>query len=484
MTTLPTPITSSAVDDIASSHEVWHESLHRKSNYIYNVVDFGAVGDDITDDAATIQAATADAEAALPVATVEFPPLQYKIVTGVTVLDCDIESARGAELIVDTGIAAGITIGSSVTSCDHHRLQLPNVTRISRDWDSTPTINTARGVLVAAADGCQITVGVITDFSFGLVVEGDGQGVAYNTFLLSAHTNNAVNIYLDAINSGWSNQNTYIGGRNTHSDIGGTPPYAGTRNIEIATGNNNTFLGVSFEGGNEEYLAFIGPNASSNRFVNCRWEVSGDSNITFQGDGASVFSQANVIEGGIHSDVLVVTADPGDTARYNSILAERQQLYEGSDADGVLLIQNVDNSSRAISLFPSSGTSLLNMDQNADYGARLGALTSGWKAEADGDDRISMNHALGRMFFGIGSAPETLYIRAGAQDLFDIVATAGVRMIGTLFQDGLRHIVGSGDPESSETAPIGSTYMRSDGGAGTSFYVKESGTGDTGWVAK
>lgn len=43
---------------------------------------------------------------------------------------------------------------------------------------------------------------------------------------------------------------------------------------------------------------------------------------------------------------------------------------------------------------------------------------------------------------------------------------------------------GSGSPESSISADIGSTYHRTDGGAGTSFYVKESGTGNTGWVAK
>ena len=29
-----------------------------------------------------------------------------------------------------------------------------------------------------------------------------------------------------------------------------------------------------------------------------------------------------------------------------------------------------------------------------------------------------------------------------------------------------------------------SLYSRTDGGAGTSLYVKESGTGNTGWVAK
>lgn len=43
---------------------------------------------------------------------------------------------------------------------------------------------------------------------------------------------------------------------------------------------------------------------------------------------------------------------------------------------------------------------------------------------------------------------------------------------------------GSGTPEGAVVAGIGSTFRRTDGGAGTSFYVKESGTGNTGWVAK
>lgn len=43
---------------------------------------------------------------------------------------------------------------------------------------------------------------------------------------------------------------------------------------------------------------------------------------------------------------------------------------------------------------------------------------------------------------------------------------------------------GSGSPEGSVTAPVGSLFLRSDGGAATSLYVKESGTGNTGWVGK
>lgn len=44
---------------------------------------------------------------------------------------------------------------------------------------------------------------------------------------------------------------------------------------------------------------------------------------------------------------------------------------------------------------------------------------------------------------------------------------------------------GTGDPEGNVIANIGSLYGRLDGGAGTTLYVKESGTGtDTGWIAK
>jgi hypothetical protein len=43
---------------------------------------------------------------------------------------------------------------------------------------------------------------------------------------------------------------------------------------------------------------------------------------------------------------------------------------------------------------------------------------------------------------------------------------------------------GTGSPESNVTAPVGSLWLRTNGGASTTLYVKESGTGNTGWVAK
>ena len=43
---------------------------------------------------------------------------------------------------------------------------------------------------------------------------------------------------------------------------------------------------------------------------------------------------------------------------------------------------------------------------------------------------------------------------------------------------------GAGSPESIVTAPPGSMYLNRSGGAGTTLYIKESGTGNTGWIAK
>lgn len=43
---------------------------------------------------------------------------------------------------------------------------------------------------------------------------------------------------------------------------------------------------------------------------------------------------------------------------------------------------------------------------------------------------------------------------------------------------------GTGSPEGVITANVGSLYLRRDGGASTTLYVKESGTGNTGWIAK
>lgn len=66
--------------------------------------------------------------------------------------------------------------------------------------------------------------------------------------------------------------------------------------------------------------------------------------------------------------------------------------------------------------------------------------------------------------------------------LFDVDG----RMMADDFQVGFGSRIhgGAGTPEGVVSAPVGSLYLRTDGGAGTSLYVKQTGTGNTGWVGK
>lgn len=56
---------------------------------------------------------------------------------------------------------------------------------------------------------------------------------------------------------------------------------------------------------------------------------------------------------------------------------------------------------------------------------------------------------------------------------------------GSLYWTGttVRDLSGSGSPEGVVTAGIGSVYRRTNGSTGTTLYVKEAGTGNTGWSA-
>lgn len=62
-----------------------------------------------------------------------------------------------------------------------------------------------------------------------------------------------------------------------------------------------------------------------------------------------------------------------------------------------------------------------------------------------------------------------------------VINTAGK---GVTLPGGITWTSGAGSPEGVVTAPVGSLYSRSDGGVLTSLYVKQSGSGNTGWAGK
>lgn len=73
---------------------------------------------------------------------------------------------------------------------------------------------------------------------------------------------------------------------------------------------------------------------------------------------------------------------------------------------------------------------------------------------------------------------------ARVNDLFNGGNSNDISPLKILFAGGPRIIEGAGTPEAAVVAPVGSIFLRNDGGADTSIYFKETGAGNTGWVAR
>lgn len=69
----------------------------------------------------------------------------------------------------------------------------------------------------------------------------------------------------------------------------------------------------------------------------------------------------------------------------------------------------------------------------------------------------------------------------GTANAFTAVQTFPV---GGIVLGTVKILTGTGSPAGVVSAPVASLYLRSDGGANTTLYVKESGSGNTGWIAK
>ncbi len=102
--------------------------------------------------------------------------------------------------------------------------------------------------------------------------------------------------------------------------------------------------------------------------------------------------------------------------------------------------------------------------------------------KADGTDLFKFYSNLAQGTFRTLAASDfQMYSTAETTQCFAIDgATGNIQRLGIV---DVTISAGSATPEGALTAPIGSLYLRTGGGANTSVYRKESGAGNTGWVA-
>ena len=408
--------------------------------------------------------------------------------------------------LVNPVVRFGTTSGLPTTSKNMKLPVITNTARVSGNW------GTGVGLEIANTNGNQLYIPSVTNFEYGLSVGGYNSGAAYNVVTLGLVYSNKINIRLIPLASGgWSNQNTFIGGRlginSTDFTVSG---YVGTRNIVFAKGaatsggaNNNTFINTSVESNLVEYTIEFNESTGFNKLIGLRYEGS-SQNVLFHTNTASG-NVYNTFEGGYQVNQLLFTFTGTGSSPYNSILSGAISKMEGTGS--VLnIVNNTSNSNIAphVQGFVAGARVVSKDEASTDWAYRLYTQGLEGKRSTDTYARLKMDFNNGRIYFDNGTtATPTSYIGNLGANGFGFAGTlnpaanstytAGSSSfrwsesyVNTMFiGTGTTRITsGAGSPEGVLTASIGSLFTRTDGGAGTTLYVKESGAGNTGWVAK
>ena len=379
----------------------------------------GVVGDGVTDDAAAInRAAGAAAQLGLRL----FGTGAFRT-DATVVLACDTDLSGATFNYRGSGVAVQLG-GSSVLF--RKTMILPTVTCATKTrygW----TRGTV-GVKAINLNTCFVTITRIWGFETGFYAYGQGSGTAYCTITVGHLDTNKRNLVLGADSGGWSNQNTFIGGRYSHNSAEGEN-LAGARHILLESTahliNNNTWLNPSVEGNTVEQQIDV-DGGCYNQWINPRFERSLGGRVRW---GAK--ATQNLIQGGYNAGSATVVRVPGE----NRNAIQSPNLFELYGASGVAVtrLQNT-----AADFCPA--LALYGASSQADDAYRWR-----WSANQLEAKRVDQPHARlildgtnGRYYLGNGtSAPRCFLAGAG---------TTGVSLNGGHFyfgSDGTNDIGGS-----------------------------------------
>lgn len=266
------------------------------------------------------------------------------------------------------------------------------------------------------------------------------------------------------------------------------PARAGIRSD--GTSANNSYPNWLFSGIVNEPVRFGG----SNNFVSAAFYNTPTSVAVFTSGAArnvvevqhpgarnTIFSSINDASGNPQSGTsgnVVICSATGESrgslsGRHRHQLASSgigpssasQKFVLESTGDTLFTVLTDGTGAGGIASVTPTGTAQLIHNPTSDYWQASGN-TGGWFV------RMSAN----LLRFGTDAAASIGSVTNRMGDVFSV-----------RFRPGAGAVIwtsGAGTPEGVVTAVVGSMYTRTDGGANTTLYVKESGTGNTGWTAK
>jgi len=239
-------------------------------------------------------------------------------------------------------------------------------------------------------------------------------------------------------------------------------------------------------------------------------------NLVLRGVTGGAFAGGNTATGGTSGATLTVVAAITEPASaQNSIVGSQihdnaingiffETTTESNVVDGCVISGNnsgvrIDTSFNEITgcrlTYNVTGVQLAGGASNFVQGCHFyGNQSSGVNIQNSTDNTVAncMVRSLGIQGVGITVTGTNGYNRLTNNDVYNSGRFANITRTDTTtvlinnmeVQNSLSTFQNVNSPESVVTAPVGSVYQRTDGGAGTSIYIKESGTGNTGWVAK
>lgn len=314
---------------------------------------------------------------------------------------------------------------------------------------------------------------------------GDGGGLTN----LNASNLTTGTVPTDRLGGGTANSTTFLRGDNTWASVAASPAGAGSE--------------IQYRSGASTFGAVTGSSTANGGIT---LAPSSGSALTLTGVANAATASLSSSMTGAGATRSMLTISDNWTAATGGTGVPRLLSLEVTHTGG-----SVNWSSTGIFRVVVNSSELLRVDHNASFSwategtyvdcdANKFQLGSAWGLNFAGDAWLYRD-AANVMAHRNGTNAQAVRVYetdSGNNDEYvEISAASGTNYIkpaatGTGTASKLDHYVtssvfitsGAGSPEAAVTAPVGSLFIRTDGGASTTLYVKESGSGNTGWVAK
>jgi hypothetical protein len=434
-----------------------HSSDHGRVIEVWeNVKSYGALGDGATDDTTAIQAALTAAGAGSSVRKrVYFPKGVYFLAEGSTLTVPTLVTISGSgkhQTNISTKNAYAWTLSADDVRIEH--------------MSTTLRSGSTTGGAIKVVDASGVYV---------YRVQGQGlSGVTEPVF----HINGGIGVFLDLIQASASATGVKFDtgtSFNNYNFLRGATITSCTKGVHIAGGTSQWIEGCDIESCTS-YAIHI--DTTNGTVIRDSWlEQNGDHNILIaNSNSCHITGNAFHAQSGATGNHITIT---------RSLSAQRDahyihgNVFQATGAAGVRVVlgSNVEDTVLAF-----------NRGISSDFLTDSGTRTVLMQPDTNGTD-VSWRMP-GPIQMAESTAPATPAANRIALYLADngsgtsLVAKYEDGTTTTVARKGMNILSGTGSPENVYSAAVGSLFLRTDGSGSTTLYVKESGSGNTGWVAK